>query len=419
MSRMRSAVTDHDSPLAAPGRGASLAVPNYQLERSVQSMLKVTILIRRLDLGGVQRQAAVLARGLSDLGCDVTVVTFYSGGMFYDGLRRDGIRVVSLDKTGRWDVVRFGWRLVRTLRVIAPNVIYSEMDVPNVLSIVVRPFIPPTTNVWTLQVSDMDIWAYGWLSAVFRVLERRLSRRPALIISNSLRGRCDAVRVGFPEERIVVVPNGIETDIFTIDPGAGGRFRAEIGVAPDERLIGLVGRLDPMKGHRTFLEAAALLLRADDALRFVCIGDMGIGYVDELKAMADALRIGERVLWLPTQEDIAAAYNALDVLCLASHYGEGLPNVVCEAMACGVPCVVTDVGDAASVVEGTGIVVPPAEPGSLTRAVASMLERAEHEREADKLARRERVVDRYSEPVMIRNTYEALVRANRRGIGDR
>jgi len=380
---------------------------------------KVVILIRKLDLGGAQRQIAVCARGLQGLGCDVSLVTFYSGGMFDDAVRRAGIRVISLGKAGRWDVVRFSWRLVRTLRAVAPDVIYSQMDVPNVLSICVRPFMPPTTVVWAQLVSDMNIWAYGWVSAGFRVVERWLSGRPTLIISNSMRGRDDAVRVGFPEERFVIVANGIDTNTFTIDPEAGRRFRAEIGVAPDEKLVGLVGRLDPMKGHRTFVEAAAALGRTDDAFRFVCIGDMGGAYFDELKATADALQIGERIRWLPAQEDIAAAYNGLDMLCLASHYGEGLPNVVCEAMACGIPCVVTDVGDAATAVEGIGMVVPPAEPDAIARAVTAMLERAEREGEAGRQARRQRIVDRYSEPAMVRGTYEALAEACGRRTGDR
>ena len=204
------------------------------------------------------------------------------------------------------------------------------------------------------------------------------------------------------------MPNGIDTLRFRPDREAGARVRAEWGIGDDESLIGLVGRLDPMKGHACFLQAAALLCARRSGMRFVCVGDGPEHYRESLRALAGQLGLGDRLIWAGTRTDMPAVYNALDMAVSASAYGEGLPNMLGEAMACGTPCVVTRVGDSAWVVGETGVVVPPEDPAALADAWATMLRRIEEERAGLSRAARLRIEQNLSVEALVRNTLAEL-----------
>ena len=160
--------------------------------------------------------------------------------------------------------------------------------------------------------------------------------------------------------------------------------------------MGIVGRFDPVKDHPTFLRAAARVAAAWPEARFVCVGGGPEGYQRELQEQAEALGIGDRVHWPGICREMVPAYNALTVLMLSST-DEGFPNVIGEAMACGVPCVATQAGDAAQLIGGDGI---RGGGGGMTRrwrrAVTALLAEGEEARGARSRAARERICSRYS-----------------------
>ena len=126
--------------------------------------------------------------------------------------------------------------------------------------------------VWGIRCAHMDFNQYDWLAWVEFKLNCWLSIFPDAIIANSHVGREYHVALGYPAEKTVVIPNGIDTERFCPDPLARSRVRAEWGINEQEKLIGLVGRLDPMKDHPVFIEAAALLAKKRSEVRFVCVG---------------------------------------------------------------------------------------------------------------------------------------------------
>ena len=172
---------------------------------------------------------------------------------------------------------------------------------------------------------------------------------------------------------MVVIPNGIDTDQFRPDKNARTRQRRTWGIDDSEQLIGLVARLDPMKGHPVFLAAAAQLAAQYRATRFVCVGDGPEAYRNELKTLAHELGLEDRLIWAGASSDMAAVYNALDISTSSSGFGEGFSNAIGEAMACEVPCVVTDVGDSAWIVEERRGVVPAGDPEALCSAWLGLL----------------------------------------------
>jgi glycosyltransferase involved in cell wall biosynthesis len=165
-----------------------------------------------------------------------------------------------------------------------------------------------------------------------------------------------------PRERIAIVHNGIDTDAMRPDAEAGRAQRRAWGIAEDAFVIGCVARLDPMKDHANLLAAAASFARTDDRARFVCVGDGPSAYRDQLAALARSQGLEGRLTFAGEMADVKAAYNAFDIATLSSAYGEGFPNVIAEAMACGIPVVATDVGDARAIVGEFGEVVPSRDP---------------------------------------------------------
>jgi glycosyltransferase involved in cell wall biosynthesis len=161
-----------------------------------------------------------------------------------------------------------------------------------------------------------------------------------------------------------------------------------------------------MKDHATFLRAAARALTDAGDVRFVCVGDGDPALAERLRALSAELGIADRVRWEPARLDPRDVYCALDVLTSASCYGEGFPNVVGEAMACGVACVVTRCGDAPHLVGDTGMAVPIGDPDALAGAWRDL---SKVDRSALGSAARARMVAEFSAERLVQRTAEALV----------
>ncbi len=367
--------------------------------------MKIVFLMRSLNFGGAEGQLALLSKGLMDQDHSVKVAIFYPGGPIQKVLAEAGVPVLSLDKGGRWDVLGFLLRLGRLLAREKPDVLHGWLGIPNILTVLMMPFFPRLRVVWGVGAAYMDLSRYDRFSRVAFRLECLLSRFPHLIISNSRAGLDYHAAYGFPQGKMVVIPNGVDTERFRPDPDAGRRVRSEWAVGEDQRLIGLVGRLDPMKDHPTFLRAAALLARDHEDVRFVCVGDGPAGYRAQLAALGNELGLAGRLIWAGSRADMPAVYSAL-TLATSSSYGEGLPNVVCEAMACGIPCVVTDVGDSALVVGDTGAVVPPKDPIALVEGWKGML--AKIDAGAPLPDARARILSQFGRDALVQRTSKAL-----------
>jgi glycosyltransferase involved in cell wall biosynthesis len=362
---------------------------------------RIVLMARSLERGGAETQLVALARGLRRRALAVTVVCLYARGPLIAELIDSGVPVIAPGKRGRWDLIGFLLRLVRALRRIDPDIIHAFLGPPNVLAALAKPWVRECRLVWGIRASNMDLGQYDWSWRITSLLERLLVGRTDLIIANSRAGRDVALTGGFPDERLVVVPNGIDTDRFVPDHRRRDEIRTEWRIPKDAFLIGMVARFDPMKDHGTYLRAAAIVARSNPRIRFACIGDGPSGYIAELQDRADEFGLSGRVVWAGARGDMTDVYGALDAITLTSAYGEGFPNVVGEAMACERACVATDVGDAATIIDDTGIVTAPGD----ARAIADGWIKLADEAPADRAGRehrcRERIVKKYSVDRMI------------------
>jgi glycosyltransferase involved in cell wall biosynthesis len=352
------------------------------------------LLLRSLEVGGAERQATELAIGMRRRGIEVRVAVFYRRGPFIELLEHEGIEIVDLRKRGRWDLAGFFVRAAKLIRRSRADVLYSFLGGANIAAAILDLAIPRLKIVWSIRSSDVDLSRYDWTHRLGYRIERALARRPKLIIANSVAGRDFAVRHGFPDRLIRVVPNGIDIERFRPDPALRAQFRKSWSLAEDRIVIGMLARLDPMKDYPTFLRAGALVAGAREDVILACVGE---GPLDEsLKALAAGLGLAERVLftgrWAAEE-----ALNGFDLACSAS-ITEGFPNAVAEAMACGKPCIVTDAGDSALIVGDCGSVVPVRDPEALADAIFRELGLLGAERSA---APRGRIVENFSVSRMV------------------
>ncbi|RMH36315.1 MAG: glycosyltransferase [Nitrospirae bacterium] len=374
-----------------------------------KTMTSLVVLARRLDQGGAERQLVALAKGLKCGGHNVHVVLFYGGGFFDGELTAAGVPVHFVHKSGRWDILGFLVRLILLLRKLRPAVIYSFLDVPNVLAALIRPIVGHPRLVWSVRAAGMEMRHYDWLSRLIPKLESGLSRSANAIVANSEAGKKWAISRGFPRERMCVIENGIDTDYFRFDAAGRERVRNEWKIGAEETAIGLVARFDIMKDHRNFLRACALLAAERDGLRFVCVGGGDAVYRAELDMLARRLGIADRVVWAGARANMPAALSALDIVSSSSSFGEGFSNAIAEAMACERPCVVTDVGDSARIVSGLGEVVPPRDAAGLAEGMAKMLDRIGTQPDIGYQCRA-RIISEFSIDRMVSRTEQVLFR---------
>jgi glycosyltransferase involved in cell wall biosynthesis len=196
---------------------------------------------------------------------------------------------------------------------------------------------------------------------------------------------------GYAREKMIVIPNGFDLEAFRPDPVARGEVRAMLGVDDCIPLIGMCGRFDLQKDHHNFLAAAGVLRALLPDAQFVLWGK-GVDRENPLLSTWIAEEgLAQAVHLLGFRTDSPRLNAALDVATLSAAYGEAFPNVVGEAMACAVPCVVTDVGDAATIVGETGRVVPAGNPEALAAAWADLISLPAAERGALGTEARERI----------------------------
>ncbi len=276
-----------------------------------------------------------------------------------------------------------------------PDILQTWLYHSDLLGLVAGKFARIPVIVWNLRASDLDMTRYSVLSALTIRTCARLARLPNAIVVNSEAGYHYHVRKGYHPRRWIVITNGIDTELFKPDLQARKEVRRELGLQADAVLIGMVGRFDPAKDHENFLIAAGKVAAGENSAHFVLVGE---GVTDDncfLKAMVKQSSLAERVHFLGPRTDIPRLTAAMDIAACSSS-SEGFPNIVLEAMACGVMCVVTDVGDCAKIVADTGIVAPPKNAEAFAASLRRSIVMGATLRRQLGIAARERVRDRYS-----------------------
>lgn len=366
---------------------------------STDSRPLVVHVITGLGRGGAEKSLADLVRHARNFRHEVVSLT--DEGYWAQPLRNLGIPVHVLEIKGTSTVPGGLFRLWTLLRRASPALIQTWLYHADFLGLAVASLCRVPV-VWSLRCSDMDSRRYYWLTSVLS----RLSHLPVAIAANSEAGRLWHSRLGYRPRRWDVISNGVDTRLFRPDPDARAAWRARMGVDDKTVLVGMAARKDPMKDHEAFLHSASLLANRRKGMAF-CIAGRGTDKDAALRELADGN--GDNVHWLGECNDMPGLLAALDVFVLASRFGEGFPNVVAEAMACGVPCVATNAGDCALLVGETGVIVPPGDAESMATAIERLADDARRRRQMGTAARA-RVEQNFTIASVVRG-YETLWRA--------
>jgi len=340
-----------------------------------------------------------------------TVISMGDEGVFGERLRQAGISVHALHmKDSAIAAAKGAWQLLRLLRSLHPDVVQTWMYHADLVGGIAARFAGVKALAWGIRNSGADLQhgsrsaqAIAWACA-------RLSRWvPGVIVACAEEAARRHRELGYDPDRMLVIPNGYDLSAWGPDPLVREEMRRDWGIAPDTPLIGSVARWNPLKDHDTLLEALALAAKQHPSVKCVLVGEGMEATNPDLAALLNRHGVAERVLLLGRRSDVSRILPALDIYVLSSR-AEGFPNVVAEAMASGLPCVVTNVGDAARIAAEAGWVVPPRQPAALAQAVSgalALLDSAEGRQEYQARADRGRrhVEDNFGLETM-RNRYQ-------------
>ena len=334
-------------------------------------MKTILHIITSLADGGAQ--AALYRLCTADRGHHHHVISLMGPARYGPMLEAAGIRVTALESPRGWITVPALRRLYRAIRDLRPDAVQTWMYHADLLGGVAARLAGVRHVLWGIHHSTLDAQHSRRSTRLVARICALLSRLvPARIICCAERARDSHAALGYDAARMRVVPNGYDLSRFAPDPGAAARLRAELGLAGDRPVIGFVARFDPAKDHLCLLTALAILGRGAQPPLCLLVGAGMEGSNRQLAQWIARTGTQAHLRLLGPRGDIAAVMNALDLHVMSSA-SEGFPNVLAEAMACGTPCVSTDVGDAAAIIGATGLIVPPGDPAALADAIAAML----------------------------------------------
>ncbi len=360
-------------------------------------MIRALHVITGLNVGGAEATLEKLIEHSDRARFEHIVVSLMDLGVIGERLGAHGVEVHALDGPRGYPT----WGVVQGLKKLAqqtqPEIIQGWMYHGNLAAWLARRFAFGAPRlIWGIRQSLGQFCDEKWLTRGVIRMGAMLSAGVDAVVYNAERSRIQHESVGFSGRPSIVIPNGFDTTKYIPSPSARAEVRRELGLPADAFLIGLIGRFHPMKGHRGFLQAAAEVRLRHRNVHFLMAGD-GVSWSNsELSGWVSALGLEGQIYLLGRRADVPRLTAALDLAVSASVRNEGFANVIGEAMSCGVPCVVTDVGDSASIVSDTGLVVPPGSPSRLAAAVCEYVELNSVGREQMGRSARARVVAEFT-----------------------
>jgi len=336
--------------------------------------MRILHIITTVGTGGAERMLLnVVAEGKAH-GIRHGVVALRRDGMLAGPLREAGADVWNCGLLAGQASLDAARAIRKALIAFAPDIVQGWMYHGNLAACLARTLrraMPPV--VWGIHHTVDDINNEKRLTRGLIRLGAYLSRWPSKIIYVSRASQRQHRALGYHDENATVISNGFDCRRFQPRDGAREALRRTLGLSPETMVLGKVAVVRPMKDHANLLRACALLKSRALPFHLVLIGRRASEDNADLMQLIEQTGMGDRVSLLGERHDMPMLIAGLDVLVVSSAWGEAFPIVLGEAMASGVPCVTTDVGDSAWIVGDTGIVVRPRDPEALAEGVAWLI----------------------------------------------
>jgi glycosyltransferase involved in cell wall biosynthesis len=358
-------------------------------------MIRTVFIITGLDTGGAETMLAKLLERLDRGRFEPHVISLTGKGELGSRIEALRIPVQALCMRPGFPNPLKLLRLVRQLRELRPDLVHTWMYHADLLGGICARLAGVRSIGWRISHSNLDpglnkrttLWTVALCARVSSWLPRR-------ILSCSEKARRVHIAAGYTAQKIEVIPNGFDLARFQPDPRSREAVRAELGIDLEAPLVGIVGRFHPQKNIEGFVQAATIVARSRPDAHFLLVGSGLDADNAVLRTAIGDTAVAERFHLLGRRDDIPRLMAALDVFALSSN-GEAFPNVVGEAMACGLPCAVTEAGDAPEIVGDTGGIVAVGDMAALAREVLVLLGLPAVERQVHGMKARERVQARY------------------------
>lgn len=384
-----------------------------------KSPVKILRVITRLNIGGPSRHVMLLTEAFNQNGMRSQLISGTPSaeeGNFHAEVEGKGIPFYRLPELGREVSVRKDlaafFRLLSLFLKERPQIVHTHMAKAGTLGRLAALCAGVPIRIHTYHGHVFHDYFSRPKTRLFLAVERMLARTShrLIAVSDAVRDElCHRYRIG-STEKVEVIPLGLELDPFLESHPFRGALRRELGLAEGIHVVGIVGRLAPIKDHSFFLSVASNLLKRRWDVRFVVVGDGELrkGLEQKVKQMG----LSKEVLFLGWRTDLERVYPDLDVVVLTSK-NEGTPVSLIEAMACARPVVATRVGGVPDVVrEGvTGFLVPPGETQIFCQRLESLLDNVEKRRAFGERGR-EWVRQRYSKERLVsdmKSLYNRLI----------
>jgi len=359
--------------------------------------MKIVHIITGLDTGGAEVMLRELLRQTPRPAFDSQVISLSDIGPVGKSIQALGFKVSSLGMRPGLPDIGALWRLSRRLKRLQPDVVQTWLYHGDLVGGLAARLAGIEAILWGIHISFLDApQSKKSTLAVVKAGALLSHWVPRSIVCCAQSALELHEQIGYDARKMQVIPNGFDLAEFAPHESARGAVRDELGLAPDTPLVGLIGRFHPQKDHANFLRAASLIARSDSRTHFVLVGAGSEWSNGELARPIEDAGLKARFHLLGRRDDIPRLSAALDVLALSSAYGEAFPLVVGQAMACEIPCAVTDVGDSAALVGEAGRVVPPRDAQALAGAIRELLDLSKEERRALGRAARTRIEERFS-----------------------
>lgn len=374
--------------------------------------LKVCHIITNTEFGGTQKMLYNLLRELkqSPAGAqlDLSVISLLRCGEIGDSIQQLGVPVHAMEFTeGGIPRPQRMFRLLSKLRSLRPDVVQTWAYHSDLVGGLAARLATSANVVWNIRHGTLDPKVDSKNTLRSAYLCGKLSTWiPKRILLNAHSAVEVHAAAGYDRARLQVIPNGFDVNRFKPLPKARIAIRDELHVPSDAPLIGMCGRLHRHKGQAEFIQAAKQIAATQPQAHFLIAGHLCDSSSSQLTGWVADAGLQDRFHLLGSRNDIPQIMNALDVYVLPS-LTEGMPNVIGEAMACGVCVVATDVGDAGRLLGECGTCVPPADPGALANAICELLDQPAAKREAIANAARQRVFDNF-EISVIAGVYKSV-----------
>ncbi len=335
--------------------------------------MKVLHIIVGLNVGGAELMLKrLIDSGIQNGNVRHSVISLTDLGPLGTQLLAAGVSVQTLGLKALYAIPVALLRLVRMLKASRPDIVQTWMYHADLLGGLAARLAGIERVIWGVRTTDVAAGGSRSTLLVRKACAVLSHRLPAAIVCAAEASRLTHISIGYDQSRMVVVPNGFDFSQLAARFSQRQVLRAKCSFEAGELVVGCLGRFHRAKDQENFILAAMAVAAAHPTVRFMMAGRGLDASNTELARWIAATGFAHRFVLLNERSDVAACLAAMDVFCLSSRT-EGFPNVVAEAMAMALPCVVTDVGDAALLLNGNGVVVPKENPAELARGINSLL----------------------------------------------